>query len=578
MAILDFTGGAQYLTITQTGTYNIVALGAQGGSGSAAGGIGGLGASMGASFNLTAGQHLKFVVGGQGGNGFYSGGGGGGTFVFIDGAGTGNGAGSGTYKLLLAAGGGGGGYGDAGTDGTTAQGNGNGGSGVNAGGGSGYKGPGGNSSNTAGGGQNRTGSYAGGDAGYRSGAGGYGGGGGGGGYKDGSFGGGGGGGGYTGGSGAGYGGSSFVNSGYGSVRDTASTQSGVRSGNGQATFAVCFTSGTLIRTSRGNVPIELLRAGEPVITASGEHRPIKWVGYRTLKCHGRTDLLPIRITAHAFGEGRPARDLFVSPGHALAVDVLGEVLIPAIRLVNGTTITQVERDEVTYLHVELDSHDILLAEGLPAESYLDCGNRRFFTNAEATDLLAVPDARPEGPLPFCRPFHEAGPLVDLARARLQDHAVALGWRKVEETFAGLYVVADGRTIRPDVQGLTARFVVPAAVRNVRLISETSVPAHVVPGSSDDRHLGVALAVLTIDDGLTGAREVALDDARFGQGFHPEDDGVRWTDGCAALPAALWAGCKGSFFLRVELAGPALPRWIAPGKTVGVINLADRRQA
>jgi len=258
--------------------------------------------------------------------------------------------------------------------------------------------------------------------------------------------------------------------------------------------------------------------------------------------------------------------------------VLGEVLIPACRLINGTTITQVDVESVTYWHVELDSHDILLAEGLPAESYLDCGNRRFFANAETTDLLAVPDARPEGPLPFCRPFHEAGPLVDLVRARLEDCAVVLGWHRVEETFARLHLVADGRTIRPDVQGLTARFVVPASARDVRLVSETSVPAHIVPGSSDNRRLGVALAALTIDDGLTGARAVELDDARLDEGFYAANSGARWTDGSAVLPADLWAGCKGSFFLRVTLAGPALPRWVAPGESAGVINLSDRRRA
>ena len=46
-----------------------------------------------------------------------------------------------------------------------------------------------------------------------------------------------------------------------------------------------------------------------------------------------------------------------------------------LALVNGTTITQVEVDEVTYWHVELDSHDVILAEGPPAESYLEMGNR-----------------------------------------------------------------------------------------------------------------------------------------------------------------------------------------------------------
>ncbi|MFY9289249.1 MAG: Hint domain-containing protein [Methylorubrum rhodinum] len=343
-------------------------------------------------------------------------------------------------------------------------------------------------------------------------------------------------------------------------------------------YVVCFAAGTCILATQGETAVESLQVSDLVITVTGEIRPIRWIGHRTLACRGRKDALPVHIAAHAFGEGRPARDLFVSPAHAVAVDVLGEVLIPVCRLINGSTIKQMDVETVTYWHVELDSHDILLAEGLPAESYLDCGNRRFFANADATDLLATPDTRPKGPLPFCRPFHEAGPVVDLVRARLEDRAVTLGWRKVEEPFAGLHVVADGRVIRPDMEGLTARFVVPADARDVHLVSSTSVPAHVLADSSDDRELGLPLASLVIDDGLTGARAIALDDTRLGEGFYAIEEGSRWSNGSARLPADLWAGCKGSFFLRVTLAAPALPRWIAPGETAGVVDLAEQRRA
>ncbi|WP_342149798.1 Hint domain-containing protein [Methylorubrum sp. SB2] len=333
------------------------------------------------------------------------------------------------------------------------------------------------------------------------------------------------------------------------------------------TDAVCFARGTAIRVVRDgterDVAVEHLRVGDAAVTTSGRRRPIRWIGHRTLACRGRRDAMPVRIAAHAFGEGRPARDLLISPAHALAVDLLGEVLIPAVRLVNGTTITQEDSETVSYWHVELDGHDILLAEGLPAESYLDCGNRRFFANAEATDLTAVPDARSVGPLPFCRPFHEAGPLVELVRDRLRARAEALGWTTVEEPFAGLHLVADDRVIRPDIVGLTARFVLPADARDVRLVSESSVPADVVPGASDRRRLGLPLAALTLDDGLTGTRRIALDDPRLGQGFHAVEGVARWTDGSARLPAELWAGCRGTVFVQVQLAGPALPRWVAP---------------
>jgi hypothetical protein len=143
---------------------------------------------------------------------------------------------------------------------------------------------------------------------------------------------------------------------------------------------------------------------------------------------------------------------------------------------------------------------------------------------------------PDGLLLFCRPFHEAGPLVNPVRTRLQGRAEGLVWQKVEEIFAGPHLIANGRTIRLDVKGLTACFFVPVDTCDARLFSESSAPAHVTPGSTDDRQLGVPLAALTINDGLAGDRAIALDDTRLGQGFHAGEGSTRWTDGVAVVPA------------------------------------------
>ncbi|SDP66524.1 Hint domain-containing protein, partial [Phyllobacterium sp. OV277] len=131
--------------------------------------------------------------------------------------------------------------------------------------------------------------------------------------------------------------------------------------------APCFTPGTLIRTERGDIAVETLDVGDMVVTASGEHRPIIWLGHHTMKRDGSADFLsacPVRIQAGAFGDQMPYADLWLSPGHAICVRILDEVLIPAGYLINGATIAQVDVDEVTYWHVELGSHDILLANGL----------------------------------------------------------------------------------------------------------------------------------------------------------------------------------------------------------------------
>ena len=193
----------------------------------------------------------------------------------------------------------------------------------------------------------------------------------------------------------------------------------------------CFAFGTLIRTARGDIAVEDLAIGDLVVTTSGAHRPIRWLGHRRVDCarHPRpADVLPVLIAAHAFGDARPARDLLVSPGHAICVDALGEILIPAGALVDGGAICQVPVDTVTYWHVELDSHDILLAENLPAESYLEMANRGFFAENGTVVLAATPDAAVRTHADFCRAFHEAGPLVEAARRQLAARASSLSRR------------------------------------------------------------------------------------------------------------------------------------------------------
>jgi len=91
--VFGFTGSSQTFMAPTTGTYDIVAFGAQGG-----GAAGGLGAEIGGDFPLIAGEVLTIDVGGQGATGV-GGGGGGGSFAFIQGS-------SGT-KLVIAGGGGG---------------------------------------------------------------------------------------------------------------------------------------------------------------------------------------------------------------------------------------------------------------------------------------------------------------------------------------------------------------------------------------------------------------------------------------------------------------------------------------
>ena len=351
----------------------------------------------------------------------------------------------------------------------------------------------------------------------------------------------------------------------------------------QVTEAVCFASGTRIRIARGgasaDAAVEDLRIGDLAVTSSGAFRPIRWLGHRTLdlRQHPRPhEVMPIRIAAHALGPNRPARDLRVSPGHAICVDLVGEVLIPAGALVNGATIVQEEVDTVTYWHVELEGgHDIVLAENLPCESYLDMGNRTFFAEGGVVDLHAVPDAAVPTHADFCRPFHADGPVVDFVRERLAARPAALGWRLEEGPLEGnLHLEVDGVRLEPEIRGLAARFLVPAGAKHVWLVSPTAVPAHSNQGP-DLRALGVCVGAVTIDDGFGPPRVTHADEPSLCVGFHEIEAGPqRWTAGRARLPAALWNDCHGGVFLRVALTRPPLPRWVAPAVDADEIARAE----
>lgn len=147
------------------------------------------------------------------------------------------------------------------------------------------------------------------------------------------------------------------------------------------TIPFCFLAGTRIATPGGAVAIETLKVGDPVLTPTGETRAVKWLFVQTV-CTLFADPLgvaPIRIRTGALGCALPARDLLVSADHALLLD---GVLVQAGALVNGATITR-ERDlpeRFAYYHVELGDHALILAEGVPAETFVDNAGRRAFDN------------------------------------------------------------------------------------------------------------------------------------------------------------------------------------------------------
>ena len=184
----------------------------------------------------------------------------------------------------------------------------------------------------------------------------------------------------------------------------------------------CFAAGTRIATPEGPVAVEALCVGDRAVLAEGgKCEPIVWIGTRTVDCrrHPKPETIwPIRVSAGAFGENVPARDLYLSPDHAVFVN---DVLVPVKLLVNGTSIAQVRRDQVTYYHVELPEHAVILAEGLPVESYLDVGDRANFADQGVVRLFPDFAARLSPDLTAwqtaaCAELIFSGPVLEAARA------------------------------------------------------------------------------------------------------------------------------------------------------------------
>ncbi len=158
-------------------------------------------------------------------------------------------------------------------------------------------------------------------------------------------------------------------------------------------------------------------------------------------------------------------------------------------------------------------------------------------------LEASPDAPVVTHADFCRPFHPDGALVEVVRAQLAARAEKLGWRLESQGLGDLHLLVDGVRIEPRVRGLAARFTVPGGAEAVWLVSGSTVPAAINPGSPDHRALGLCVAASR--SMTASARRVASRSTipRLCVGFHAvECDGDaawRWTAGRARLPASLW---------------------------------------
>ena len=301
--------------------------------------------------------------------------------------------------------------------------------------------------------------------------------------------------------------------------------------------ATCFLRGTLIATPSGEVAVETLRAGDMVsVLENGIRvdRPAAWVGHGRMEAARRgcrDEFFPVRIRKDAFATDVPSRDLLVTPEHCILTDA---GLTPARMLVNGASIL-IDRSlaEYDFFHVELETHGILLSEGLTTESYLDTGNRASFAQAGN----GVPVGRGLAP---AAPLAVARALVEPIWNRLAARARSLGFdaaspvREIADQ-QGLRLLLDCGTELAACWHDAQRhlFRIPRDAKAVRLLSPAAVPSEAIgPFVDDRRRLGVAVDQLVLWSGLQAtvlpAARLALD------GWHRPEGARRWTNGSAAL--------------------------------------------
>lgn len=319
--------------------------------------------------------------------------------------------------------------------------------------------------------------------------------------------------------------------------------------DGTNTFVteLCFLPGTLIRTPKGDVKVEDLSIGDTAVTLGNfGSRKITWIGKGKVLATRmrRGPATPVIVRKGAIADNVPFADLHVTKAHGINID---NVLIPAEFLVNHRSIVWDDRaQEVTLYHVELDAHDVLLANGAPAESFRDDGNRWLFQNAhEATTHRRQPS---------CLPVLTGGPIVDAAWKRLLNRAGPRALPPMTDD-PDLHLMDGDRRIEPSSRnGRDYVFDLPAKRGTIRIVSRDVIPAE-FGFARDSRVLGVAVRRIVARHGQR-SETIEANDASLTDGFHDYEatDNRRWTNGNATIPVQVFERLKGTLEVVLTLVG------------------------
>lgn len=277
----------------------------------------------------------------------------------------------------------------------------------------------------------------------------------------------------------------------------------------------CYLTGTRIAVPGGEAAIETLKIGDLVLTASGDQKAIKWIGRSTFEAGvlaGNPQLRPVLIRRDAIAPGMPHRDLKVSADHAVVID---GAFVRAATLVNGVSVVRTdETTDLTYIHIETDAQDVVFAEGLPAETFVDDNSRLMFDNAhEYAELYGADDVAAT----FSGTRFEEGAQLEAVRRRIAARA-----------------------------GVTAAPATSGALRgNVERIEEG-----VLHGWAAGRDGQSAVEIEVLVDGEVIARTIA-------NRYRVDLDHAGIADGCAGYTVALPASAESLSQITVRRAADGL---------------------
>ncbi|RUT26292.1 hypothetical protein C0V97_07040 [Asaia sp. W19] len=315
---------------------------------------------------------------------------------------------------------------------------------------------------------------------------------------------------------------------------------------GEPVAAICYLAGTLILTPQGERIIETLEPGDEVIVRRKGidcAETIRWVGSARQvvdkrERHDERAGYPVCLRTNALGKGMPHQDLYVTAEHCLFLE---GCFVPARMLINDDTIAyDRSRHSFTYFHIELETHGIILANGVESETYLDTGNRLLFAQSaiEGPTLLHLPQRR-SWEKDACAPLNVAPEFVrGLWEKFASVSAAEFARRHPISVDPALHLMRDDGTVLTPYRhdGQTYLFRLDAQPRIYHLCSRSVRPCEETgPFLDDRREFGVLVSALMLWTS-TGMTPLSVEHCAATQpGWHRACDATgAWTTGDAML--------------------------------------------